>query len=69
MSNKPVVLYDASIEYHVKIGSRALVHPLNHPSELVSNTTYILTSNVVRIGENGEFETENTIYRPSHDPQ
>lgn len=46
------------------IGSRTVVVPIDHPSEQVSNTTTVITSPVIRLGAWGEFETENTIYRP-----
>lgn len=64
MTNKTVVTYDTSKE-HFFIGAVAFVHPIDHPSELVSNTKLIRTSRVVRHMVNGEFETLNTIYVPN----
>jgi hypothetical protein len=45
---------------------RAVVEPVDHPGHggLVSNTKPVLTSPVVAIYDNGEFETENTYYAP-----
>lgn len=49
------------------LGISALVFPINHQSDLVSNEKYALTSRVVArdkdFANNGKFETENTIYR------
>lgn len=61
---KPVVKYDADQEHFVRLGYKALVLPLNHPSSLVSNTTWVTTSPVVAVHEHGKFETENTCYVP-----
>jgi hypothetical protein len=47
------------------VGMPAYVFPVDHPSDLVSNTTWSLTSPVVRIGLDGEFETEHTVYVPA----
>ena len=59
---KPVVRY--KIAYgKISVGTPAIVFPIDHPSELVSNTNPALTSTVIRVGENGEFETKNTIYK------
>lgn len=47
-------------------GMSAIVFPINHQSDLVSNTKYAITSYVVArdpdFVNNGKFETENTIY-------
>lgn len=46
------------------LGYGTYVFPVDHPDkDNVSNTKEVHTSTVVRIGENGEFETLNTIYR------
>ena len=66
MKTKRVVLYRNNGEQRIgSVGDHALVEPINHTSPLVSNTTTVLTSRIVRLGEDGEFETENTIYRPN----
>ena len=50
---------------HIRVGYGAIVHPLDHTSELVSNTCPVTTSKVIRHDKNsGEFETENSIYKP-----
>ena len=62
---KPVVNYRRSILLRPKVGERACVFPVNHPDrERVSNETYVITSAIVEVFSNGEFHTENTIYRP-----
>lgn len=64
-SKKPTVLYDAKAPFVISKGRPAQVVPINHASELVSNTTTVLTSNVLKYESlSGIFETENTIYIP-----
>ena len=58
--DKPVVLYENP--QRIEIGFPAIIYPLNHPSRLVTNSEYAITSMVVAITDDG-FETENTIYR------
>ena len=61
---KPVVLYRPTLADRIKVGMPAFVLPINHPSALVSNTTFIWTSPVQSVDEkHGEFETMNTLYR------
>lgn len=51
--------------FNVKVGHCAIVFPIDHPDvELVSNRKPVLTSPIVRVGPWGEFETQNSIYRP-----
>jgi hypothetical protein len=65
MMTKQAVTYDSSKEV-VFVGGRALVCPIDHPDqENVTNTKEVITSRVIRIMTNGEFETLNTIYIPS----
>lgn len=53
----------------VTVGDSALVLPLDHPSDTVSNTTWARTSPVQKIlyqASNGPvFETLNTVYLPA----
>ena len=42
----------------------ACVYPINHTSDVVSNTRQVITSRVIRKEINGIFETENSIYVP-----
>jgi hypothetical protein len=64
-SKKPVVYYDPNKFHSIERGIGAMVWPLNHPSELVSNTKLVTTSEVVRHDvASGEFETVNTTYKP-----
>lgn len=60
---KKVVHYTGT--YKVLDNGRAVVHPVDHPDTArVSNRREAMTSLVVHIGEDGVFETQNTIYRP-----
>lgn len=66
MSTKQRVRY-IDLGYCV-IGQSAVVLPLDHPSDLVSNRTWAQTSPVVSIIDqaNGKvFETRNTVYWPA----
>ncbi len=45
------------------VGQSALVYPVDHPSEFVSNNYWAMTSPVVEIRECGTFFTKNTEYR------
>lgn len=64
---KPVVHYKLPIPEYLEIGSRVLVHPIDHPSPYVSNTKSVITSPVVAIQGCGVFATENTIYQPANE--
>lgn len=65
MTQKKVVLY-REVQNPITVGNVAVVFPLNHPDFLrVSNKDWAITSRVVAVGEKGEFETLNTIYRPA----
>jgi hypothetical protein len=59
---KPTVHYK-DIGFKPEVGACAFVWPLDHQSPRVSNTREVMTSTVVRVGINGEFETKNTIYK------
>jgi hypothetical protein len=58
---KPIVQYLPSNFNVIKKGKRAYIFPIDHPSELVSNNTMVMTSPVVEVGAT-YFETENTLY-------
>lgn len=58
---KPVVFYKGAITEPRVDGVVILERVENHPAGLRGEL--VRTSRVVRVGENGEFETENTIYR------
>lgn len=63
-SQKPVVRYRA-ISGSIRVGSPALVFPVDHPGDLVSNRQLARTSPVLNYRRaTGEFETLNTVYRP-----
>jgi hypothetical protein len=61
---KKIVHYDQLI-YPLQVGRSArLTRTWDHPGPNVANAgSNVKTSWVVRIGEDGEFETENSIYR------
>lgn len=66
---KPTVRFKDLI--YLSLGQPAMITPIDHPSPLVSNTGPVLTSNVVKINQDGvhdesspSFETENTLYIP-----
>lgn len=49
----------------IVVGESAIVFPVNHPDKNnVSNTRHVYTSSVVKVNEDGSFETLNTIYKP-----
>jgi len=58
---KPVVHYDVGEHVYIMVGFPAMVHPIDHPSNLVSNEQIVETGKVLGLTETG-FETENTIY-------
>jgi hypothetical protein len=65
--SKKVVRF-TDVGWPITVGRPAFIRPLDHPSNLVSNTKMVLTTNVEQVitvvdGEITEFETENTIYR------
>lgn len=60
--NKQIVQYYNSPMNRIALHQRAFVHPINHPSDLVSNKMFVLTSPVIAINPDG-FETHNTIYK------
>jgi hypothetical protein len=57
---KPIVRYRQAL-LEIVLGRPALIEPIDHPSELVSNTTSAWTSDVVGLTLGG-FETRNTQY-------
>lgn len=66
--SKRVVHYKNNGLQRISLGAYAIVEPIDHtnhaPGQQVTNTGPVITSKVVRIGSWGEFETQNTIYRP-----
>lgn len=62
---KQIVHYDSATTKKIKVGEPALVFPLDHTSDYVSNLTMTRTSTVVSYNKKtGEFETLNTLYIP-----
>jgi hypothetical protein len=67
---KPVVQYLRNKAQFICVGFGATVQPIDHPSELVSNTSWIVTSKVISYDiKTGEFETLNTKYTPYKSPK
>lgn len=63
--DKPVVHYSKQDDSVVQLGHPAFIKPIDHPSENVSNESYVITSKVIGLdSETGEFETLNTKYKP-----
>lgn len=66
--DKPTVHYVPGKYDHIEVGARALLSDvIDHPAtDRVSNEPGqpVWTSTVVSIGENGAFETLNTLYVP-----
>ena len=63
---KPVVHYEELL--FCTVGGCALVKPVDHPGDLVSNQQYVRTSTVQAFDvDSGEFETRNTRYQPLPD--
>lgn len=62
---KKIVHYDDAQGYK-KFGDRVILYPIDHPEKsMVSNTTSVLTSNVIHIDKKtGIIETENSVYIP-----
>lgn len=62
---KNVVHYRPMPADFIEVGKHAFVRPLDHPSDLVSNTKEVVTSEVVFYDPESQiFETRNTIYIP-----
>lgn len=62
---KSICYYDPGKFTRISLGGSALIFPLTHYSRDVSLTKHILTSQVIFYDpESGEFETQNTIYKP-----
>lgn len=59
---KPIVYFFPTKMDFIQVGKSALILPLNHPSEYVSNNQFARTSLVIGMTEDG-FETQNTVYK------
>lgn len=60
---KKLVHYRHNDFESILIGRTAIITPVDHPdSANVSNKMYVMTSPVVAIHANGDFETVNTKY-------
>ena len=64
MAIRKTVMYKPHPEQIIEPGYPAVVWPIDHTSDLVSNTTWVITSKVQIAYSNGEFETENSHYYP-----
>jgi hypothetical protein len=63
---KPVVKYHRLLSPLVEGQSAFLAGLTGHPGQASGQLEgqYVQTSRIVRVGENGEFETLNTVYQP-----
>jgi len=59
---KPTVYYRNPLKSEIREGYGATIEPIGHP-KLDSDGSLAYTSQVLRVGKNGEFETLNTIYK------
>jgi hypothetical protein len=64
---KQIVHYE-ELASDIQVGYPAMVYPIDHPSEYVSNKQWAMTSPVVEIGDCGTFWTQNTEYRQGQRP-
>lgn len=64
MSKKTVHFDPAKTAVKPMVGCVAIVLPLDHTSDLVSNTRHAVTSEVLVVHGDGSFETLNSIYVP-----
>lgn len=61
---KKTVYYEVNKENIISEGMKAYVKPVDHPN--CSNKNFVLTSVVIKHNKiTGDFETHNTLYRPS----
>lgn len=61
--DKPKVKYIISEHDVIQVGKWAVIQPIDHPSERVSNATLAFTSEVLSYDKDKhEFETKNTVY-------
>jgi hypothetical protein len=58
------IVYYSGLASDLTVGQSALVYPVDHPSEWVSNKEIAQTSTVEAILDCGVFRTSNTEYRP-----
>jgi hypothetical protein len=65
MTQKATVHFDPTRKgLAPRVGSKAIVFPIDHTSALVSNTKHVLTSRVTAVNPDGSFETMNSLYVP-----
>ena len=63
MTHKKVVQYKTGPGQYIRVGQRAIVWPIDHYSDMVSNEKAVMTSLVLSFNKvTGSFETQNTIY-------
>jgi len=61
---KPLVHYEIAHNNRIEVGLAAIIQPIDHPSGYVSNTTWSVTSEVLKYSEEDHiFETLNTMYQ------
>ena len=62
--NKPVVHYTPTIGDKIELNQSGIIRGVVDHPYISPLSPWVVTSKIIRLGENGEFETLNTIYRP-----
>lgn len=63
MQQKRIVRYKTGPGQYIRVGKQAVIWPIDHYSELVSNEKAVVTSIVISYDTvTGNFETQNTKY-------
>lgn len=65
MNDKKVVLYKKDDNFTPYIGSPAFVETVNHPDCSNYTGNIVKTTKVISVGEDGTFETQNSVYKPA----
>ena len=64
---KPIVHYEIHKDNHIIDGYSAIIKPIDHPSDRVSNESFVQTTIVKNYNEEDHtFETVNTFYQGVH---
>jgi hypothetical protein len=65
MKPKRLVHYDQRFPYNIMVGFGAVIKPIDHDSDHVSNNKMVITSAVRKYDGDGCFETDNSLYIPA----
>ena len=61
---KPVVHYTQVVDQDLKVGKSTRVFGVRDHPYISPMAKYVVTSPIIRVEEDGTFETLNTIYKP-----